>query len=117
MKHGAITFIFVGLAAFVVTGCRNYDAPGSGPLILTPQAQERFDTYLVDSHPDTFILSIDGQYAAALTCPSTRCSFSGDVGRWIRQCEKKADIRCAVFAKGRTIVWNGEITRLKRLPD
>lgn len=100
------------IVTLAVAGCQGTNSyVGSGPIVLSPLAQVRLDSYLADPSPENFSVSIDGKNSAGVVCPYLECEFTNGTFA-IRICEQRSDgVPCKVFATGKKIVWQGYDSR------
>ena len=107
-----LVILFTILALSQTLANTSYSAPGKGELKLEPWAVDYFIKYLRGKHseaPELFIISKDSSWATYYYCPDGPGNCSGSDMDGIRQCERKTDTECALFARGRTIKWKNGI--------
>ena len=119
MRFLSILFC-IGTMALVVTSCKTTEeiriVPteliGTGNLIMSARAQKMFLNYRSRTNPAYFAIAKNGRATGWAYCfgGPDACSISpaNDVLA-IRNCEMRTASPCMLFARGREIIWKGEI--------
>ena len=88
---------------------------GKGELKLDSWAVDYFIEYIKgkgSNSPELFIISQDSSWATYYYCPAGQgnCRDLSDQ-KGIKICERKSNVDCATFARGRTIKWKNGINK------
>ena len=97
---------------------------GEGDLYLDDGTIKYLQQYINGKYgfPAAFLISIDGSYSIYWSCQggSNNCT-GGNIKNWVKQCSKKANIQCKIFAKSRFIKWKnginpgkGKVSKIKK---
>lgn len=104
-----VSVIFV--LGLVLTGCQTAGgnpavAPGTGPVKMSQQAYNSFNSYLDSKDPIAFALSEDGRTSAWYYCIEFGCRPYRTIHLAITQCKLRSKgVPCHLFARQRDIVW------------
>lgn len=92
---------------FVLTACVT-SGSGAPPPTLSANCQRTYQSYLQEPTPGFFVTDISGRICGYNYCPGqvTNCrpAFPGPI---IRSCEQQSGRDCYIYARGRTISWDG----------
>ncbi len=92
---------------FLIASCSNVPVEvGSGPIELSPRAQNAYEEYASSRKPDMFVVTEDGKYFQYSYCREARCRSGGGTARAIAECQVfSKGQRCYVYDRGGNIVW------------
>ncbi|MGI9509507.1 MAG: hypothetical protein ACR2QJ_09195 [Geminicoccaceae bacterium] len=97
--------IAASLAALLSSCLGNDPTVGTGPIALSPQAQQNYQRYLKARSPGFFVVTEDGQDSIYNYCSSGRC-YRTSANEVIYECEQLAEDRdCKVYASKGRVVW------------
>lgn len=97
---------------FLLTACVT-DTGGSGaaPPTLSANCQRSYQSYLQERTPGFFVTDVSGRICGYNYCPAAvtdcRAAYPGPI---LRSCEEQSGLDCYIYARGRTINWQGPPT-------
>ena len=105
---GILFFSFILLTSPVKS-----EGIGKGELKLSPQMVDWFIKYIKlsgNKKPSVFLVTTDGVTGIFYHCPHGSCR-PGSAVIEIKDCERRYDRECAIFAKRRTVKWKNGINK------
>ena len=101
------------LSFILLTSPAKSGAIGKGELKLSSQMVDWFIKYVKlggGKRPMVFLVSTDGVTGIYWQCPHGTCRSGGHIQE-IKDCERRFDRKCAIFAKRRTVKWKNGINK------
>ena len=101
------------LGLFLISSPANAGSYGTGELTLSNTIVDWFIKYLKGGYgkkPMVFLTTKDGRGALYYYCPYSQCA-PGNFNIEIKECEKRNNKECKVFARSRTVKWKNGINK------
>jgi hypothetical protein len=102
-----LNFLAALCLTFGLGGCLTPAPEATGPIQLSPRANQALAGYAERYSPTTFVVSVDGSSAFYSFCQDYRCQ-PDNPQRVIDRCEEISGKKCVVYAEGGRYVWNNE---------
>ena len=92
----------------LLTACVTGSGSGATPPTLSPGCERHYQSYLGETTPGFFVTDISGRICGYTYCPGqvTNCRAAYP-GPSIRSCEQRSGRDCYIYARGRSISWDG----------
>lgn len=92
----------------MLTACVTGSGSGAPAPTLSASCERHYQSYLREQTPAFFVTDISGRICGYTYCPgqvtNCRAAFPGPI---LRDCEQQSGRECHVYARGRSISWDG----------